>query len=573
MLHDVWRFCANNYPFCVFGVDPTFNITESYNITLTTYRHQLLLTKNNVHPVFLGPALIHVSKKQDVYNILGAEAVRLYPGLRNLIALGTDDEEALYDGLLSSFIKSKHLLCGIHVQGAIERAAKDVYKVDCSQLIKDALGENGLVDCIDEGEFDKRYNDVREIWLDREGSDFVHYMDIHKREKMKKKMLASVRTACGLGSPPARFTTNPNESMNKKIKEMKVEIYGSRGITLKETVQLLNTAYQRQEEQAKQALVGQSKRSNYHLVASLQSQLGMTDEEYYRSSAQQRTSKFEKFQNYVPPAPFQESIAVAQEEGQDVSLPQLTFLPDSIKNEIENDISKVKVTPFDDAPIYFVTNLANPNAPYQVKYDGSKCSFICTTSLNKPCQRFKSHKICAHVGAVAKSIKCLDNYITKILPSKKRNIVSVVATADRVPGTGKKPKTVRKSKKAPARKGGLVSLPPTAFPVRRFSVKFVGGNIRACHGCPAKQIINPPTDEIEQMCLVYRDNKFHYGNDVLQNKNNVFTAVHFHLDPACVKKKYPNFQPGQVFVPEIVKDALSVTQKVHLRKTFPNMVL
>ena len=60
-LDNIERF-GNRSPFTVLGVDPTFNICE-YNVTITTYRHPLLLVKNqDIHPVMLGPILIHTSK-------------------------------------------------------------------------------------------------------------------------------------------------------------------------------------------------------------------------------------------------------------------------------------------------------------------------------------------------------------------------------------------------------------------------------------------------------------------------------------------------------------------------------
>lgn len=49
-LLDVERFCTNPAKFCVLGVDATFNFGKYY-VTLTTYRHLLLRTKEGCHPV------------------------------------------------------------------------------------------------------------------------------------------------------------------------------------------------------------------------------------------------------------------------------------------------------------------------------------------------------------------------------------------------------------------------------------------------------------------------------------------------------------------------------------------
>ena len=53
-LQDVERFCTNPAKFAVLGVDATFNFGKFY-VTLTTYRHLLLRTKENSHPVRIGP--------------------------------------------------------------------------------------------------------------------------------------------------------------------------------------------------------------------------------------------------------------------------------------------------------------------------------------------------------------------------------------------------------------------------------------------------------------------------------------------------------------------------------------
>ena len=52
-LQDVERFCTNPAKFAVLGVDATFNFGKFY-VTLTTYRHLLLRTKENCHPVRIG---------------------------------------------------------------------------------------------------------------------------------------------------------------------------------------------------------------------------------------------------------------------------------------------------------------------------------------------------------------------------------------------------------------------------------------------------------------------------------------------------------------------------------------
>ena len=77
-LDNIERFGTRS-PFTVLGVDPTFNICD-YNATITTYRHPLLLIKNDdIHPVMQVPVLIHTSKSFESYFTLLSTLIRLRP--------------------------------------------------------------------------------------------------------------------------------------------------------------------------------------------------------------------------------------------------------------------------------------------------------------------------------------------------------------------------------------------------------------------------------------------------------------------------------------------------------------
>ena len=92
-LQDILKFCAMDHGWSIFGVHPTFNIC-SHNITISTYRHPLLYNVNSdVHPVLLGPTLIHSRKTSESYFSLPSVMFRLKPELANLTAFGTDGEK------------------------------------------------------------------------------------------------------------------------------------------------------------------------------------------------------------------------------------------------------------------------------------------------------------------------------------------------------------------------------------------------------------------------------------------------------------------------------------------------
>jgi hypothetical protein len=63
---DLKRFCVDDGG-SVLGVDTTFNIGD-YLVTLTTYRHMLLIdSKTGESPVMIGPAYIHQTKSKESF--------------------------------------------------------------------------------------------------------------------------------------------------------------------------------------------------------------------------------------------------------------------------------------------------------------------------------------------------------------------------------------------------------------------------------------------------------------------------------------------------------------------------
>ena len=109
---NIERFGTRS-PFTVLGVDPTFNICN-YNLTITTYRHPLLLVQNDdIHPVMLGPILIHTNKSFESYFTLPSTLICLRPSYTSLKAFGTDGELNLYSAFKSCFKKAQHMLCWI----------------------------------------------------------------------------------------------------------------------------------------------------------------------------------------------------------------------------------------------------------------------------------------------------------------------------------------------------------------------------------------------------------------------------------------------------------------------------
>ena len=118
-LDDIVRFCARSST-SVFGIDPTFNICD-HSVTVTTFKHPLLVTSSGVSPVLLGPALLHGEKTFESYFTLPSTLMRLKPEIGNLRTFGTDGEINLYQAMNACFKQPNHLLCWILVKDSISK--------------------------------------------------------------------------------------------------------------------------------------------------------------------------------------------------------------------------------------------------------------------------------------------------------------------------------------------------------------------------------------------------------------------------------------------------------------------
>ena len=95
-LDDLVGFCTSSTSFSILGIDLTFNL-GAFDVTVTTYRHLLLTTKDDVckHPTLIGPLFVHVKKDFQAYHFFASSMISRKPELVNLQCFGTDREAAL----------------------------------------------------------------------------------------------------------------------------------------------------------------------------------------------------------------------------------------------------------------------------------------------------------------------------------------------------------------------------------------------------------------------------------------------------------------------------------------------
>lgn len=141
-LNDLKRFCCNPIEYRPFTVDPTFDIGH-FNVTPITYQHLALRNRHNdKHPSVIGPVLLHERKTEETYSTFGGSLRTLEPGLKDLLAFGTDDEKALVSGFRNNFERSINLLCELHLQKNIEKKMQELHisKQSAKEFIADIFG-------------------------------------------------------------------------------------------------------------------------------------------------------------------------------------------------------------------------------------------------------------------------------------------------------------------------------------------------------------------------------------------------------------------------------------------------
>jgi hypothetical protein len=227
-LADLVKFCTQT-PFCIMTIDPTFNLGE-FDVKVISYRNLMLEThRYQKHPIFVGPIMIHYRKTFQTYLNFINTLIGLQPELVNIKAFGTDDEEALHNAFKTSLQSSTHLLCCIHLQRNITQKLR---QFGCTpslidEFLNDIVGSQigtiyyeGLIDCINEENFDKHLSSLQQKWESRHecGSKFFEWFVKEKAEKLKTSVIAYVRESAGLGSPPSKFNTNASETINFILK-------------------------------------------------------------------------------------------------------------------------------------------------------------------------------------------------------------------------------------------------------------------------------------------------------------------------------------------------------------------
>ena len=128
------------------------------------------MTSSGVHPVYLGPTLLHFTKDTQTFTRFALEKQACNPEARGIKKTSVNIEDAIYNGVKILFTEAQQLYCVRHLKQRDElqfrkmmdrkkctekekmMAKKDIILDICGQK-KGTLHEYGLAESSDEAEF------------------------------------------------------------------------------------------------------------------------------------------------------------------------------------------------------------------------------------------------------------------------------------------------------------------------------------------------------------------------------------------------------------------------------------
>lgn len=467
-LKDIERFCCNPESFSIFGVDPTFNLGD-FNSTVSTYRHLLLKTEQDVHPVRLGPVLIHQRKTFSSYVSLPFSMIKHKSSLSGVLVTGSDGEKPLKDALNTGFSTAAHLLCDVHMEDNIQSKLSqlNIPKVTAERYLTDIFGrrvENkkikGLVDCSTTSELENSHNDLKPAWIDRHrsGKEFSTYFEKHKLELIKATMSQNIRSMAGLGFPPEVYNQNANECMNSVLKR---DIPNDKKrMSVTEFIDHCRSLEQRQRTQEQLAMIG---RRELKVCHELYNDLCVDDVAFFRKTEAQKNAVSSKFFNANVRSSHLNSLLDTTTSSESTHLLSVTVenskilsVPFPIVKEIFKEACELLSTPESIVPApgcfdtFIVVNLTDKTKPYFVKPTSSGRTTPKLLECDKHCLRYSGVHICSHVVAVAEHSKDLQDYLNSFNECAIRPNLTFLSNMDMPKGRGKKANKATQKRKGPA---------------------------------------------------------------------------------------------------------------------------
>lgn len=420
-LSEMQKFLTNPSEASILGIDPTFNLGQ-FLVTVGTYKHlQLRHRRTGNSPTMIGPVLIHQQKLPMSYSYLASTCTSLRPSLKEILFIGTDDEKAIFNGVKTFFPHSLNIQCFRHMRNNISRKLQGlgVSETAAGEYLRDIFGvkrnsevEYGLVDATSDSEFDTELKNYEIIWNEREIEDrktndplFHKWFLKEKADTFKKHLLLPLRISAGLGF--AEYTTNANESINKKLKE-KVDYKESQ---LGEFCSKLFSLVDSQNKDVEKSLIGVGP---YELRPEYK-QFEICQTDWFKLSNSTRQSHLKNFLK----APLKPSRQRFDNEGASTSSTnkcqslsinfEETGLSENVYKhvwekavEILDKDSNIVHAPGENTAMLVISK--SKKMPHYVEIFKSG-------KIECPCDGYKAKQMCSHALAVAEKRGVLENYL------------------------------------------------------------------------------------------------------------------------------------------------------------------
>ena len=129
----------------------------------------------------------------------------------------------MFEAIRTYFNKADHLLCWVHVKDDISQKPESFIHEAPNEIFRKTSGTNkvkALLDVTLEDQFELEWKRLLEMWKGRadNGALLLSYMNVNKRNIMKKFMIAETRTPCGLEKTSGKYNQNANECMSSVLK-------------------------------------------------------------------------------------------------------------------------------------------------------------------------------------------------------------------------------------------------------------------------------------------------------------------------------------------------------------------
>ena len=437
-LNDLKRFCCDVNLFKPLTVDPTFDIGE-FNVTPISYENLLLETKHgDQYPTIIGPVLVHEKKTKETYSLFCGALKTLKPDLKDLLAYGTDDEEALSSAFTENFERTTHLLCSNHLRKNVEcrLVELDIKGKEKEDVLADIFGrqvgevyERGLCDAESPESFRSQMGVLKEKWLKikTKGLQFYQWFAKNKEEKFLYHVIAPVRQRAGLGCPPTKFTTNRSERTNGVIQDHIKRQFGQRPVDVFSFAVALKDLIDMQENEIELSLLGKgefSLRSPYkYLQVNSPKWIRMTEKQKKQALAKIHSinvdDTVETRESRITTAALNETDPILHQFLQAA----IDWIPRDVlafktkkAAEIHSSGAIVQLNSNEATITLVVPSKDNPKQPHIVNiYPSGKCE------CDQNCPGYVAVSICAHVIAACLKTSRLSNFIQWFVTKKRKS--------------------------------------------------------------------------------------------------------------------------------------------------------